>query len=217
MGFLLQPGQTVVFAGDSITDAGRTLDLGIVGETPLGEGYVRDVVGLIDARYPGHGLAVHNTGIGGITTAELTHLWDEHVLAREPDWVTILIGINDCHRTLYEDGRAVPPATYEANLRDILDRTRAAGASVVLLDPFYMWLPADRGDQPGQVLEFLGAYHQVVHRLVAEYGTLHVRTHDVFQEQLAHRPLPEIGVEPVHPTPSGHLVIAHALLDVLRW
>lgn len=217
MGFLLQPGQSIVFAGDSITDAGRTLDLGIVGETPLGEGYVRDVVGLIDARYPGHGLAVHNAGIGGITTAELTGLWDEHVLAREPDWVTVLIGINDCHRTLVGDAAAVPPRAYEANLRDILDRTLATGARVVLLDPFYMWLPGGPGDQPGQVLELLTGYREVVQRLVTEYGTLHVRTHDAFQEQLTHRPLPEIGVEPVHPTPSGHLVIAHALLDVWRW
>jgi lysophospholipase L1-like esterase len=217
MSLLFSQDQTVVFAGDSITDAGRTLGHGVVGQRVLGEGYVRDVVGLIDARYPKHGLTFHNTGIGGITTANLVELWDDHVLAHRPDWVTVLIGINDCNLTIAEHELAVPPEPYEQNYRDILTRTRDAGARIVLLDPFYMWLADQPGELPQRTLALLRRYHAVVHELVEEYATPHVRTHDVFQEQLAFRPLEEIGIEPVHPTPSGHLVIAHALLDVLDW
>lgn len=217
MEFLLEQEQTVVFAGDSITDAGCTLRLGAVGERFLGEGWVRDVVGLIDARYPAHGLVVHNTGIGGIHSGQLAELWDEHVLAHRPDWVTIMIGINDCNLTLMGHEQAVPPQQYEKNLRDVLTRTREAGARVVLLDPFFMWLPDAPGDDQLRTLDLLAQYHEHVHAFVEEFDAVHVRTHEAFQEQLRFRPLAELGIEPVHPTPSGHLVIAHALLRALGW
>jgi lysophospholipase L1-like esterase len=205
MSFLLEPGQTVVFAGDSITDAGRTLGLGVVGERTLGEGYVRDVAGLIDARYPGLGLALHNAGVGGITSQVLADLWDDQVLAHDPAWVTIMIGINDCNLTLMSHEVAVPPDRYATNLRDIVARTTAAGARVA------------PGEQEQRTLALLAQYHRAVHDLSNEYGTLHVDTHRAFQEQLAHRTLAELGIEPVHPTPSGHLVIAHALLNAWKW
>lgn len=215
MTFLLTRRQSVVFAGDSITDAGRTLGRGVVGGRTLGEGYVRDVVGLVDARYPGNQLTFHNTGIGGITTANLVEIWNDQVLVHEPDWVTILIGINDCNLTVAGDTRAVPPTAYERNYRTILERTRSTGARIVLLDPFYMWPEDQPGDLQQRTLSLLAEYRQIVRDLVKEFDTLHVRTHEIFQEQLRWRPLEEIGVEPVHPTPSGHLVIAHALLEVL--
>ncbi len=217
MTFVFSKGQSIVFAGDSITDAGRTLDLGRVGRRLLGEGYVRDTVGLIEARYPGHGLRVRNEGIGGITTAQLLDLWDDLVLAGRPDWVTVMIGINDCNLAVGGDKRSVTPEAYDRNLRDILTRTRAAGTRVVLLEPFYMWPEDQPGDLPQTTLALLAEYHEVVRALVKEFDTLHVRTHEEFQEQLRFRPLEELGIEPVHPTPSGHLVIAHALLEALGW
>jgi len=80
-----------------------------------------------------------------------------------------------------------------------------------------MWPEDQPGDLQQRTLSLLAEYRQIVRDLVKEFDTLHVRTHEIFQEQLRWRPLEEIGVEPVHPTPSGHLVIAHALLEVLGW
>ncbi|MEQ4210124.1 SGNH/GDSL hydrolase family protein [Actinopolymorpha sp. B9G3] len=215
--FVFTQGQSIVFAGDSITDAGRTLDIGKIGDRLLGEGYVRNTVGLIDARYPDNGLQVHNTGIGGITSVDLVELWDEQVLARRPDWVTVMIGINDCNLTIADHELAVPPEAYERNCRDILTRTKAADVRIVLLEPFYMWPEDEPGHLQQRTLDLLADYRTIIRDLVKEFRTLHVRTHEAFQEQLRFRPLDEIGIEPVHPTPSGHLVIAHALLDVIGW
>jgi len=44
---LIKSGQTVVFAGDSITDCGRR-----GAERPYGNGYVRQTIDFITAKYP---------------------------------------------------------------------------------------------------------------------------------------------------------------------
>jgi acyl-CoA thioesterase-1 len=217
MSLLFQHGKTVVFAGDSITDAGRSGGFGQPGDDPLGEGYVRDVVGLIQARYPARKLTFHNTGISGITTTELTERWDDDVLARSPDWVAVLIGINDCNVTLADDVRAVPPEKYELNYRDVLDRTAAAGARAVLLEPFYLWPAKQHGEHEQRTLSLLREYRRIVRGLAGESGSVFVELHDVFQEQLEHRSADVLGPDLVHPTPHGHLVIAHALLDAIGW
>ena len=77
-----------------------------------------------------------------------------------------------------------------------------ANARLVLLDPFYILLPE---------------YLAVVEKLAREFNAIHVRTRERFQQLLRHHPPERIRPEPVHPNPSGHLVIALALLEALGW
>lgn len=212
---LFEPGQTVVFAGDSITDCGRDRTAAPDDPARLGSGYVHDTVALIDARYPGRGLRTHNAGYGGYTTAGMLDIWSDDVLAREPEWVTLLIGVNDVHRTLDRTPEAVPAEEYERNYRALLDRTK--GPRLVLLEPFYMWPADEPGEREQRVLEMLAPYRATVRRLAEEHDAILVPLHDIFAVQLKHRPLRELGNEPVHPSPAGHLVIAHALLAALAW
>ena len=58
---------------------------------------------------------------------------------------------------------------------------------------------------------------QVVEKLADEFEAVHIRTHDAFQRQLKYRPREHFCPEPVHPYPSGHMVIALALLEGLGW
>jgi len=86
----VKDGETIVFAGDSITDCGRR------GEyAPLGNGYVHMFNCLILAKYPERRIRVVNVGIGGNTVLDLRNRWEDDVLSLEPDWVSVLIGIND--------------------------------------------------------------------------------------------------------------------------
>ena len=210
--FLLQDGQTVVFAGDSITDCGRR-----AAEKPYGEGYVRRTIELITARYPERNIRYFNEGIGGNTVQDLKDRWHDDVLIHKPDWVTIKIGINDSHRVLRDPVNAAPIERFESDYRDILQRTRAAGARVMLIDPFYISTDTAPNSFRTQVLELLPRYLDIVHDLVREYETLHVPTHDLFQEQLKYRVPDDFCPEPVHPYLSGHLVIALCLLEALKW
>ena len=93
--FLIQDGQTVVFIGDSITDIGRR-DVAV----PFGNGYVKMVIDLITAKYPERKITFFNRGIGGDTAPGLRDRWADDVLVHNPDWVSVLIRINDLHRSL---------------------------------------------------------------------------------------------------------------------
>lgn len=210
--FAFQDGHTVIFAGDSITDCGRRGN-----EKPYGEGYVRRTIELITARYPARQLTYFNAGIGGNTVQDLKGRWQDDVLNRNPDWVTIKIGINDLHRLLNATPGHPTFDDFEADYRDIIERTRKAGARPVLIDPFYISTDFDSGSFRSQVLRLLPDYLAVVQKLAREYETLHVKTHELFVEQLKYRVAEDFCPEPVHPYLSGHLVISHGLLAALNW
>jgi acyl-CoA thioesterase-1 len=210
--FKLQDGQTFLFVGDSITDCGRR-----DAHKPLGEGYARRATELITARYPERAINFINTGISGNTVQNLRDRWHDDVLNYQPDWVSIKIGINDLHRTLAQTPEATPPDVYETAYRGILERTRKSGAKIVLIDPFYISTETDASSFRKEVLDFLPEYLAIVEKLVKEFETLHVRTHELFVQQLKYRPADYFCPEPVHPYASGHLIIAHGLLEVLGW
>jgi lysophospholipase L1-like esterase len=209
---LIKSGQTVLFIGDSITDCGRR-----GSEWPYGNGYVKQAVDLITARYPDRKIRFINKGIGGNTVIDLRNRWHDDVLIHKPDWLTIKIGINDLHRTMGEPN-LLPPKRYEELYREILDLTKKhTRAKLVLIDPFYISTDTGTASHRSRVLGLLPGYLKVVQKLAREYGARHVRTHDLFQRQLRYKEPDHFCPEPVHPYFSGHIVIAHGLLEAFGW
>jgi lysophospholipase L1-like esterase len=178
---------------------------------------VRLATELITARYPERRLHYFNEGIGGNTVIDLQNRWHDDVLRHQPDWVTVKIGINDLHRFLAQTETQVSPERFEEGYRDILTRTRDAGARLVLIDPFFISTDTESGHQRTRVLELLPQYIAIVGQMAREFDALHVATHDLFQRQLQFRPADYFCPEPVHPYASGHLVIAHGLLQAVGW
>ena len=136
-------GEKIVFIGDSITDCGRRTE----EQGPYGRGYVSLVRAFLHARYPAHGLTIVNRGIGGNTIRNLAARWQEDVLAEEPDWLSMKVGINDVGRLilgLLADH--VPLDEYEATYRSLLQRTPAvANGKLILMEP-YVIEPPVQGD-----------------------------------------------------------------------
>jgi lysophospholipase L1-like esterase len=210
---LVKNGETFVFVGDSITDCGRRDT-----QAPYGNGYVKMAIDLITARYPDRRIRFFNEGIGGNTVEDLRNRWHDDVLRHKPDWVSIKIGINDLHREFNPNVPQVPPARFETLYREILDRTRASTkAKIVLIDPFYISTDTRSASFRAEVLRLLPVYTAKVHAVAKEYKTLLVRTQEAIEEQLRYRPGDQFCPEPVHPFPSGHMVIAHAVLKTLGW
>lgn len=208
----LQDGTTVLFIGDSITDCGRR-----DAETPLGNGYVRTFTELVTARWPERRIEWINKGIGGNKVSDLHGRWRDDVLSHRPDRLSVKIGINDLHSALGGAPDAVPPERFEALYDEILDLTRRElDCPVVLISPFYISRNADADAFQAQVLDLLPRYIEVVERMSEKYGTLLVRLHGVFQEQLRYRDAESFCPEPVHPNHAGHTVIAQALLETLE-
>lgn len=209
--FAVQDGQTFVFIGDSITYCKRREEY-----WPLGNGYVARTVELIGARYPERSIRFVNSGLGSNSAPQLRDRWHDDVLFYKPDWVSILIGINDVYR--YVEGKDdTTPQIYEAACRNICERTHKAGAQLVLLDPFLISGDTDPASFSKKVLDALQEYNSIIESLAREFSARHVRTHDLFQEQLQYRPAEYLCPEPVHPNLAGHFVITHGLLQTLNW
>ena len=136
-------GEKIVFIGDSITDCGRRTEQ----DGPYGRGYVNLARGLLHARYPAHGLTIVNRGIGGNTIRDLAARWREDVLAEEPDWLSVKVGINDVGRLIIGNlADHVPLAEYEATYRSLLRQTpAAANGKLILMEP-YVIEPPLRGE-----------------------------------------------------------------------
>lgn len=215
MAMVIQPGQTVLFTGDSITDCGRRAE-----HRPLGAGYARAAVDLIRVRYPDHRCRFINTGIGGNIVRNLFDRWTDDVIRYQPDWLSIMIGINDHHRWLSGNPDSYDVEGYEDYYVRILDRARdETDAALILMTPFYMSTarPGEADGWRGRVMETLPAYIGVVEDLAARYGARLVRTHDMFQRQLQEQRPDHFGNEPVHPNATGHLMLAHEWLNAVGW
>ena len=80
----------ILFQGDSITDADRSRG----NRLSLGYGYPTQVAGLLGKEYPGQ-LEFVNLGISGNRVVDLYARIGEDFIEEAPDFITILIGIND--------------------------------------------------------------------------------------------------------------------------
>ena len=209
--FWIQDGERMLFIGDSITDCGRR-DRAV----PLGDGYVSIFTELATARYPERNVEWINMGIGGNRTTHLRERWQTDVIDRRPDRLSIKIGINDLHSFLRNDPDGVPPDRYRSIFDEILWLTRRTlgDIPIVLITPFYISTDLDH-EFEGAVLRLIPEYIDIVREMSAKYDTLLLDLHEVFQEQLKHRPPATFCPEPVHPNHSGHVVIASALMDFL--
>ncbi len=215
MAFAVGTGQTVLFTGDSITDCGRRAE-----HRPLGAGYVRMVADLINARYPANACCCINTGIGGNRVRDLFDRWSDDAVRFQPDWLSVMIGINDLHWHLGGGEDAYGPDVFAELYDRILVRAaEETHARLVLLTPFYMSTdkPGDAHGWRGRVMQAIGSYIEVVRRMADRHNALFVDTHAMFQRQLQYHRADEFGDEPVHPNATGHLLLAHEWLRALDW
>jgi len=210
-GFPVQSGQTFLMIGDSITCHGR---LGT--DEPYSAGYARFLVDMVAKKHPERDIHWINKGIGGHTVHDLRARWDEDVMAVEPDWLSIMIGINDLHGRIEEPDAGAAIAAYRSDFIDILSEIECFRPRLVILDPFYITSEATGADAAQmRILERLVGYIEVVEEMVEGTGALHVRTQQMFQDQLTRRPPTYFCPEPVHPNPTGHLMIALELYDAI--
>jgi lysophospholipase L1-like esterase len=215
MAFAIKPGQTVMFTGDSVTDCGRR-DI----HKPLGNGYAQLATELIRCRYVGGGQTFINTGISGHKVSNLLDRWTDDVVRARPDWLSILIGVNDLWHLLNRAPDTYDYPVYDELYEKLLARTRQElpKTNLILVTPFFMSL-----EKPGEdtfrarMMSRLPKYIQTVTRLAKKYKTRLVNPHAAFQTLLKHHPADNFCAEPVHPNATGHLVLAHEWLKSVGW
>ncbi|TFE28586.1 SGNH/GDSL hydrolase family protein [Cohnella luojiensis] len=208
---LLQKGQKLLFIGDSITDCDRAKPAGEGLFGALGKGYVSLVDAFLQAVYPELGIRVVNTGMSGNTVVDLKDRWEEDVLDRKPDWLSIMIGTNDVWRqydTPFIKEWHVYADKYEATLRQLVEKTKPHVNKIVLMTPFY--LESNAQDAMRRTMDEYGA---IVKKIAEESGALFVDTQAAFNVVLKDLYAATLAWDRVHPTQAGHVVLARAFLN----
>ena len=209
--FPVKSGQKFLFIGDSITDAGRRGQ-----ERPYGSGYVSLFIELQRAFFPEVKVQYVNKGIGGNTVIDLKNRWGDDMLREKPDWLSIMIGINDLHRFLggAQGSQDLSPTEFRKNYTLILDAAKSkTKAKLILIDPFYVSTDRTGLGQRAQVLKLLPEYVAIVHDLAKKYKTRLVRTQEMYEKHLKYVETDFFCPEPVHPFRSGHLFMA---LEIMK-
>ena len=135
----IKPRSLILFQGDSVTDCDRKFESMI----DLGKGYPNMIAGALWAKQPDDGLKFINRGISGNRTKDLYMRWVGDCINLQPDYVSILIGINDVWRE-FDSNDATPIEAFETNLRNVLDLTkRETDAKIIMMEPFVLPYPME--------------------------------------------------------------------------
>jgi len=207
-------GDKLLMIGDSVTDVGRSFPVGEGGgEAPLGRGYVSYVDGLLKSIYPDLPIRVVNMGTSGHTERNLKARWQTDVLDLKPDWVSIMIGINDVWRQFDRPQMVeehVYQEEYESTLDELVAITKPRVKGIVLMTPFFI----EASKQDAMRLE-MDQYGAIVRKTAEKHDALFVDTQQAFDAMTAHMYSAAIAWDRVHPNTAGHMALARAFLNAL--
>ena len=161
----------VVFLGDSITEEGRTLELGFIN--------------LLEESLDSEKFNLIGKGISGDKVSDLLVRYENDVLAQNPDIVFIYIGINDVWHS-YDVGKGSDIDFYEKGLRKIITDIKKRGAKIILCTPTVIGERVTFEDE----LEIkrdqeLDAFSGVVRNLASEFNTELLDLRTIFKDYIA--------------------------------
>jgi lysophospholipase L1-like esterase len=197
---IFTPGARILFQGDSITDGnrGRSADPNHI----LGHGYVFIIAAKYGAAFAALNLDFANRGVSGNTVRELQKRWEKDTLELKPDVLSILIGVND-------QSHDVPLDEYERVYEELITQGRAANPKLrlVLCEPFTLPV-GKRKDGYEAWRAGIQARQDVVAKLAAKYDAALVRFQAIFEAACKVAPAEHWIWDGVHPTYSGHQLMA---------
>lgn len=215
MSMLIEPNSKLLFIGDSITDCGRERPVGEGSDGGLGNGYVSLIDGLLNATLPQALLRVINTGISGNTVRDLKGRWQTDVLNLKPDWLSVMIGINDVWRhfdTHLRSELQVPHDEYAQTLDELVGTTITRVEGLVLMTPYF--IEPNRSDPMREMMDLYGG---TVREIAEQHGAIFVDTQAAFDEVLEKVHPYALAEDRVHPNLSGHFVLARAWLKAVEY
>lgn len=211
---LIHPHSKLLFIGDSITDAGRTRPNPSEGLfDPMGRGYVTLVDALLGAVYADRAIRVVNVGNSGNTIRDLANRWQTDVLDLKPDWLSVMIGINDVWRQFDVPKITEAPVQleeYERIYDELLSKTRSSLTGLVLMTPYYI-----ESNASDKMRARMDQYGQAVRKLASKHNAVFVDTQAAFNKVLEHYYPGMLAWDRVHPNQTGHMVLARAFLDAV--
>lgn len=208
-----QRNDKLILIGDSITDCGRGKPEGEGLFDPYGNGYANMVKAFLDAAYPQTPVRLINKGLSGNTVRDLAARWQTDVLDLKPDWLSIMIGINDVWRQFdspKQTEKHVLLDEYESTLEKLITTTLPELTGLILITPYF--IEPNRDDPMRQRME---AYAAVVRQLAEKYDAILVDPQAGFDRMLEHMHPMALAWDRIHPNTSGHALIAQCFLNAI--
>lgn len=210
---LLEKNDTLLFIGDSISDYERKRPVGEGLANGLGHSYVACAGALLNCMYPELHLRIINMGISGNQVRDLEARWQTDVMDLKPQWVSVLIGINDVWRQF--DCPQMPEthvslAEYEETYTRLIERTLPQTKGMILMAPYYM--EPNRQDPMRARMDEYGA---VVRRLAEKYHLTFVDLQAGWDRLFQHMHSTNIAWDRVHPNQTGCMYIAKQFLQAI--
>ena len=212
---LIEAGSKLIMAGDSVTDCGRGKPEGEGLFGAIGNGYVSFVQAELFARYPERRIRVVNMGNSGDTVRALKARWETDIIEKKPDWVSIMIGINDVWRQYdlpLETEKHVYLEEYSSTLEEIVSTTKPLLKGMVLMTPYY--LEPNANDPMRSTMD---KYGTAVKAVAQKYNTYFVDTQTAFNNILTHYHPNMLAWDRVHPNNIGHMVLTKAFLNAVEF
>jgi lysophospholipase L1-like esterase len=212
---LFQKGDTVLFQGDSITDAGRDKKQELPNNPrSFGSGYAFLVASALMNELADPELTLYNRGISGNKVYQLAERWQKDCLDLKPDVLSILIGVNDYwHKRNGEYNGTVE--VYENDYRALLQRTREHSPHIrlIICEPFYV-LNTSAVDESW--VRPMKEYQAAAERIAKEFRAIWIPFQKVFDEAVKYAPATYWTRDGVHPSMAGAQLMAEAWLRVAR-
>ena len=209
-----QDGITILFQGDSITDGNRTRndDWNHV----MGHGYAYSIASKLWYEYPSKGFHFLNRGISGNRITDLATRWQTDTLDLKPNWLSILVGINDVEVAI-KGNTASTPEQFETDYRALLKQTieKLPDVRLVICEPFI--LPVGRVKDKFELYQNeVEKRQETTKRLAEEFKAVYVPFQSAFSGALTKAPADYWIWDGIHPMPAGHELMARFWIDSVR-
>ena len=200
--------KTILFQGDSITDAFRSYE----NDDYPGSGYATMVKGELGLKYPNE-YKFYNRGVSGNRILDVYARIKCDILNLKPDYMSILIGVNDIWHEI-SSGNGVPAdrfyKVYKMLLEDVIKEF--PDIKIMILEPFVLEgiATCNIPEIPDRLETFKKGVRErakIAKEIAKEFNLPFIKLQEKFDEALKSAPADYWLIDGVHPTSMGHTLI----------
>ena len=203
--------KTILFQGDSITDAGRSRD----NDWNRGLGYAHLVSSRLGRDFPGE-YNFLNRGIGGNRIVDVYARIKADIINLKPDVMSILIGINDVwHEIGSNNGVATPK--FEKIYSMLISEIKEAlpDIKIIIMEPFVLEGPAT-AEKIDEFRKDAAEKAAVARKIAKRFHLPFLPLQEKFDELCKSAPATYWLGDGVHPSAFGHQLIADEWIKVFK-
>ena len=207
-------GMTVLFQGDSVTDCGRDRSIAS-GMDCMGNGYPKIFAEIYNTLFPDNKVTFVNRGVSGDRTNNLLDRYEKDFKAVNPDFISIMIGINNTWRNFDGHEDYCSAERFENEYEELLSKIKAdmPDAKILIIEPFAFTAHPERNTWQ----EDLDGKRDAAKRLAFKYADWYIPMYEILTEASETEfDMYDLSADGVHPESLGHSVIATEILKTLE-